>query len=96
MEDVRTHTHTHTAVGLRRRGIGPSQPPLPDNTQHSQQTDINAPGGIRTRNPSKRADADPRFRPRGYRDRLKFFLQYLLRDICGIHQDSESVRYLLG
>jgi hypothetical protein len=27
---------------------GPGQRPLPDNTQHSQQTDIHAPGGIRT------------------------------------------------
>jgi hypothetical protein len=27
-------------------------------TQHSQETDIHAPGGIRTRNPSKRAAAD--------------------------------------
>ena len=41
------------------------QRPLPDNTQHSQQTDIPAPGGIRTRNPSKRAAVDPRLRPRG-------------------------------
>jgi hypothetical protein len=38
----------------------------PDNTQHSQETDIHAPGGIRTLNPSKRAAADPRVRPRGH------------------------------
>jgi hypothetical protein len=30
------------------RVISPSQRPLPDNTQHSQQTDIHAPSGIRT------------------------------------------------
>ena len=46
--------------------IGPSQSPLPDNTQHSQQTDILAPGGFRTRNPSKRAAGDPHVRPRGH------------------------------
>jgi hypothetical protein len=34
--------------------ISPTQRPLPDNTQHSQETDIHAPGGIRTRNTSKR------------------------------------------
>ena len=34
-----------------------------DNTQHSQVTDIHAPGGIRTHNPSKREAADPRLRP---------------------------------
>jgi hypothetical protein len=33
---------------------------LPDNTQHSQETDIHIPGGIRTENPNKRAAADPR------------------------------------
>ena len=38
----------------------------PDNTQHSQQTDIHAPGQIRTLNPSKRAAADTRVRPRGH------------------------------
>jgi hypothetical protein len=44
---------------------------LPDNTQHSQETDIHAPGGIRTHNPNKRAAADPRLRRRGYWDRLE-------------------------
>jgi len=39
--------------------IGPSQIPLPDNARHSQETDIHAPGGVRTLNPSKRAAADP-------------------------------------
>jgi hypothetical protein len=42
--------------------------PLPDNTQHSQPTDIRAPGRIRTHNPSKRAAADPGLRQRGHRD----------------------------
>jgi hypothetical protein len=34
--------------------ISPTQRPLPDNTQHSQETEIHAPGGIRTRNTRKR------------------------------------------
>jgi hypothetical protein len=37
-------------------------------TQHSQQTDIHAPGRIRTRNPSKRAATGPRLRPLGHWD----------------------------
>ena len=46
------------------------QKPLPDNTQHSQETDIHIPGGIRTRNPSKRAAAaDTRLKTRGHWDR---------------------------
>ena len=39
-------------------------------TQHTQETDILAPSRIRTRNPSKRAAADPRFTPRGNLARL--------------------------
>ena len=42
---------------------------LPDNRQHSQETDIHAPSGIRTCNPSRQAAAEPRFGPRGHRDR---------------------------
>jgi hypothetical protein len=38
-------------------------------SQHSQETDIHALGGIRTHNPSKRAAADPRLRPYGNWDR---------------------------
>ena len=41
-------------------------------TQHSQQTDIHIPGGIRTRNPSKRPAAHLRRRPRGHWDRQYF------------------------
>jgi hypothetical protein len=45
--------------------INPTQKPLPDNTQRPRCTDIHAPGEIRTRNPTKRAAADLRLRPRG-------------------------------
>jgi hypothetical protein len=51
-----------------------SQRPLPDNTQHSQQTDIHALGGIRTYNPSKRAAVIPRLIPRGHWDQLLVLL----------------------
>jgi hypothetical protein len=36
---------------------------------NKRNTNIHAPSGIRTHNPSKRAAADPRFRPRGNWDR---------------------------
>ena len=48
--------------------ISSSQRPLPDNTQHSQQTNIHSPGGIRTHDLSRRAAADLRLRPRGHWD----------------------------
>jgi hypothetical protein len=40
-----------------------TQRAIPYETQQSQETDINAPGGIETRNPSKRAAADTRLKP---------------------------------
>ena len=49
--------------------ISPSQRPLPDYTQNSQQTDTHAPGGIRTHHLSRREAADVRLRPRGHWDR---------------------------
>jgi len=54
----------HTTLGMTS----------PNNTQYSQQTDIHAPGGIRTRNPTKRAVADLR----GHRDRvhIKYLTKY--------------------
>jgi hypothetical protein len=49
--------------------INPSQTPLPDNTQHSQQTNIHATGGIRIHNLSRRAAEDLRLRTRGHWER---------------------------
>ena len=49
--------------------ISPSQRPLPDNTQHSQQTNVHAPGEIRTHDRSRWAAVDLRLRPRGYWNR---------------------------
>ena len=55
-EVSRSHTTTHHSLeDYSGRVISPSQRPLPDNTQHSQQTDKHpCPGGIRTHNLSKR------------------------------------------
>ena len=65
-----SHTTTHrTRYVFSGRVISPTQRPLPDNTQQSQETDIHDPGGIRTRNPSRRAAADLRLKPRGHWDR---------------------------
>ena len=59
IEASRSHSDTPHSVGVLGRLIGPSQKPLPDKSQHSQKTCIHAPGGIRTRNPCKRAAVDP-------------------------------------
>jgi len=49
--------------------IIPLQRPLPDNTQHSQHTNIQALGGIQTHDRSRRAAVDLLLRPRGHWDR---------------------------
>jgi hypothetical protein len=59
VEASRSYTHTHTqSIGLLWTGDQPYQRSLPDNTQHSRETDINAPGEIPTHNPKKRVAAD--------------------------------------
>ena len=67
--------------------ISSSQRPLPDNTQHSQQKNIHAPGGIRTHNLSRRAAADLRLRLRGHWDRqqdatIQVNLLFLVSSTC--------------
>ena len=62
--------------------ISPSQRPLPDNAQHSQQTNIHAPVGIRTHDRSRRAAVDLRLRPRGYWDWHVAYRAVILSDNC--------------
>jgi hypothetical protein len=54
-------------------------------------THIHAPGGIRTVNPSKRAAADPRLRPRGHWISSKIYLkiQLLLHSIYTIKRTNQ-------
>jgi hypothetical protein len=69
---LRVHDHRLTH-NIRQdpsgRAISTSQRPLPNITHNTQEKYIHAADGIRTRNPSKRAAEDPRFRQRGHRDR---------------------------
>ena len=66
-----SHTTTHhSRQDSSGRMISAPQRPLADNTQHSQQTDIHVPTGIRTHSLSRRSAADLRLRPRGHWDRL--------------------------
>jgi len=69
LSTLHDHPQTHhSRQDFSGRVISLTQRPLPDNTQHSQETDIHAPGGIPTRNPKKRAAAYPLCRPRGHSD----------------------------
>jgi len=70
LEVSRSHTTTHhSQYDSSGQVISSSQRPLPDNIQNSQQTNIHAPGGIRTHDLSRRAAADLLLRPRGHWDR---------------------------
>jgi hypothetical protein len=86
----RLHDLTHnTQYDSSRRVVSPTQRPLPDNTQHSQEADVHAPCGIRTRNPSKRAAADPSLRSRGRWDRRyssHFFLRPFVHQLTSFHK----------
>jgi len=62
--------------------ISPTQRPLPDNTQHSQETDIHAPGTFWTSNPSKLAAADPHLRHRGHQDQHTSQLRNVILFCC--------------
>jgi hypothetical protein len=68
VEILRSYTTRHTRQDSSGRGIGPSQRPIPDNTQQSPETSMLLPG-TRTRTPTTRAAAHPRLRSRGHRDR---------------------------
>jgi hypothetical protein len=76
------------------RGIGPSQRPLPDNTEHSQETDIHAPGAIRTRSPSKLAAADGAATGIGYCEQLPS-QKRILRDWkpCILGNNCQNLRH---
>ena len=70
LEVSRSHTTTHRSrKDISGRVISSSQRPLPDNTQHSQQTNIHASGRIRNHSLSRRVVADLRLRTRGHRHR---------------------------
>ena len=63
--------------------IDPSQRPVLDNTQHSQQRNIHAPGRIRTRSLSRRVVAYLRLRPRGHWDR--HIVRYVSVYVLSVH-----------
>ena len=53
-----SHSDALRSVGLQDERSTLYEETLLEKTQHSQETDIHVHGGIRTRNPSKRAAAD--------------------------------------
>jgi len=68
------HAHSVGLLWTRDRPVAETSP-----WQHTTflKRDIHAPGGIRTRNPSKLTAEDPQFRPRDHRDRPFAYLNFI-------------------
>jgi hypothetical protein len=82
IEASRSHSHTPQLVEILWTSDQPDAD-TSDNTHHSQVTNIHAPGGFRTRNPSKLWAADPRLRPRSHWDQhINYIItQFFLRSV---------------
>jgi len=65
-EVPRSHSETPHQVGPLWTSDWTVIETLPDNTQHSKESDIHVQGGTRTRIPIKRAAAQPYLRPRDH------------------------------
>jgi hypothetical protein len=77
----RIHYHSQTCLtryDSSGRVTRPTQRPQPGKSQHSQETDIHASGGIRTHNPSKRAATNPRLKLCGRWDQKPILLDKII------------------
>ena len=68
-----THTHTYTHIHTHTHAHTLGWTALDGRKHHSQQTDNDASGGIRTRNPSRRVAADLCLTPRDHWDRTSYY-----------------------
>jgi len=93
----RLHDHARRTTVGRTPLVSPRHGPIPDNTQNTQETNIHAPDGIRTHNPSKRAAANPRLRSRGHWDRFTYHKDdKFKRDKTVVWSDDKLVRILVA
>jgi hypothetical protein len=88
-----THNDGQQSVGLLWTSDQPVAQTLPNNTQHSQQTDYHAPGGIRTHNLSRRATADRLLTPRGHWDRLIFIYPHMIEYFLSLSPEGAIFSY---
>ena len=87
-----THTHTHSRTPLNEGSSRRRDLYLTAHNTHNRQTST-PPSVIRTHNPSKRAAADLRPRPRGKRDHLtQSYLQIFFIINCSVFFIGQTVR----
>jgi hypothetical protein len=84
-----TLRHTTISRTPLKEGSARRRDPHLNNTQHSKERDFHDPGGIRTRNPNKRAAAELPLRPRGHWDRPKY---NLVNNFIFFSQNNEATR----
>jgi hypothetical protein len=70
--------------------ISSSLRPLPDNTQHSQHTNIHATGEIRTHDFSRPAAADLRLRQHGHWDKQLLLLEFGIKGPKSVQCNGKS------
>jgi hypothetical protein len=93
IEAARSHSDTPRSLGLLWTSDQPDAEPLPDKTQHCREINLHEPGGIQTRNTSKRAAANPRLRQRGHWDRPhSVFNSYIFPVILRIYSEFFQCR----
>ena len=83
LEVYRSHTTKRHSRKGSGRVISSSHITLPDDTQHSQQTNIHATSGTRTHNLSRRAAADLCLRRRGHWDQ-QIYNEICNNDMCNV------------
>jgi hypothetical protein len=89
IEAARSHSDTPHSLGLLWASDQPDTETLPDKTQNCRKIHIHEPGGIQTRNSSKRATANLRPRQRGHWDRAhSVFTSYIFPVILRINSDN--------
>ena len=95
-----TITLGHTTLGRtpQEQVMSSRQRALPDHKQHSQQTGIHAPGGIRTYDPNRQVATDPRLRLRGHWDQsgpklLKLKIVYITNLLSGRLIEPNEIFY---
>jgi hypothetical protein len=90
------HTHLDTSHSIELLWTSDQADAKTSTWQHTTlTTGIHAPRGIRTRNPSKRAAADPRCRPRGHGHRLATFLPTYSSRMCHtVYLNDLEIQYI--
>ena len=95
IEVSKSHTAAHHRwLGTSGWVISLSQESLPDNTQHSQETDIHAPWWNSNPNPSSWVAADPSLRPCSHWDQLQHYINLQAEIVVKWTNNKQGILFL--